>query len=309
MLPKIGIVGKQHIGNIDGAWNDYTVTSGKINYLVVNNGGVPISITPVTMPENLNKEDSHDEYELTPEEKEKIDIQIDGLDGIILQGGMQTCSYEEYIAKRAMEKGIPIMGICAGFNVIIRAAGGEVIHNESGSHDKNPNEFAHSITIDPTSNLYKLMDCDEEIEVNSVHWMIAKEEGVPQDVLKIVAHSPDGLVEAYEGVNGPIYGYKFHPEVMATEGAGCYNPKMNNIFKDFVEKCLEYKRNIDKQSEIEELRKEVELLKDKNNKLNSMLKKALDFAEEVSKSRFARIFFRKKLQGLPKLDDSEREIL
>lgn len=316
--PIIGIVGKPYIGNMDYDWNEYTVISGRINDLVSQNNCIPIGITNVTTGSNLNQDDCLDKYELSDNERKQIDLQIDGLDGIILQGGIQTCAYEEYIAKQAMEKRIPIMGICAGFNTIVRAAGGTIVKNDNNSHDQDPNEIAHAINIIPNSNLSKLMDGENEIRVNSVHWMIAKKDGIPQEKLNIVALSPDGLVEAIEGKAGnPIYGYKFHPEVMATKGSQCYNEKMVNIFTDFFEKCREYqhinegeKTEQQLKNEIQRLRDELQdkeeqinLLKESSKRLQAMLKRTLNFADAVRKSKFAKFFFRKKMDLLPDPDD------
>lgn len=312
-FPKIGVVGKpfNQQGYMDYSWNNYNVTSGVISDLVDQNGGVVISVTPITSRDNLSKEDSHDEYELTDEEKSKIDIQIQELDGVILQGGIQTLAFEEYIAKKAMEKGMPIMGICAGFNNIIRAAGGKTLKDEGCTHDQIPDEIAHTIKINPESNLYKLMDGEEEIGVNSIHTIIARQEDIP-DTMNVTATSPDGLVEAYEGKESPIFGYKFHPEVMATKGTKCYDPRMNNIFEDFNSRCLEYKKNREQsmQTELEKIKtelrnkdKENEVLKENNRRLQSMLGRTLDFATTVRNSKFAKIFFRKKLKTLPEPDE------
>ena len=315
--PRIGVVGKPFNtqGKMDYDWNNYYAVSGLITNLVNEKGGISASITPATAENSSRTEDGYSDYELTDEEKAKIDAQIDELDGIILQGGIQTLAHEQYIAKRAMEKKIPIMGICAGFNNIIRAAGGKTIKSETDEHDQIPDEIAHTIIIEKDSNLYKLMDGEEEIGVNSIHTIIARQEDMP-DILNVTAKSPDGLVEAYEGKNSPIFGYKFHPELMATKDAKCYNPKMENIFSDFNEKCLEYKREKEqaKIDEIEALKKaivnkdnEINTLAQNNKKLQYMLDRVLKFAEKVKNSRFAKFFFRKELKALSEPDKEEKD--
>ena len=313
--PKIGIVGKpfNQQGYMDYSWNNYNVISGVISDLVNENNGVVISVTPVISRDKLNDKDEHDRYELTDIEKTKIDLQIENLDGIILQGGIQTLAYEEYIAKIAMKKNIPIMGICAGFNNIIRAAGGTTLKDETGEHDQIPDEIAHTIRIAKGSNLYRLMEGEEEIGVNSIHTVVAREEDIPDEFI-ITAKSDDGLVEAIEGKNSPVYGYKFHPEVMATKGTKCYNPKMNNIFKDFNKRCLEYKKlkeqqaqsKIEEQSErIVKLENESRELKERLQALLSKFEKAVNFIESVKNSRVGKIFFRKKLKTLPEPEKDE----
>jgi len=52
---------------------------------------------------------------------------IDKCDGIVIQGGLSSDDYEIKAAKYAIDNDIPILGICAGFNNIIRAMGGKFL--------------------------------------------------------------------------------------------------------------------------------------------------------------------------------------
>lgn len=299
--PKVGIVSKPYLREMGGSWNEYTVISGRINDLVANNDGIPIGITNVTARENLNSDDCLDSYVLSDKEKEQIDSQLEGLDGVILQGGLETHAYEEYIAKKAMEQRLPLMGICAGFNNIIRASGGTTFKSEDGSHDQDPYKIAHKIEIVPGTNLAKLLGGEREVGVNSVHTILATPDGVPQDKLKVVALTSDGLVEAIEGQNGaPIYGYKFHPEMMATRGLDCYDPRMENLFTDFLDKCRDYQRSKAEEPSRQELEAEVERLKselkDGQNKLD-----VLEKENQGLKTRLVgvRDFMTKKCSRIP----------
>ncbi len=239
---KIGIVGKPFIGECSDEWNKNVIVNGNLNDIVYKAGYLPVGILPISPREKFNMTDSVDSYELLQFDKDRIRQQIRDLDGIILQGGMQTLAYEEFIARVAIHNRIPIMGICAGFNTIVRVSGGKVIEDISASHDKEPDELAHSIIIDPDSEFYRLMGKQTSVQVNSVHWMVAQLRGIPSS-LRIAAVSPDRLVEVVEGRDSPIYGYKFHPEVMAIEGNKTYNPIMKNIFNNFFAKCEEYQKS------------------------------------------------------------------
>jgi len=236
---KIGIVGKPFIGKSDDEWNKNIVINGNLNNIVYKSGNIPIGLTPISPEEHFNKVDDVDSYRLSDFDKQRVKRQIKNLDGVILQGGMQTLAYEEFLAKCAIANGVPIMGICAGFNTLVRVCGGWVMSDETCTHDKEPDKLAHSLMINPESNFYRLMGEKATIEVNSVHWMIAPIIGIPRS-LNIAALSPDKLVEVVEGVSKPIFGYKFHPEVMAQEQNKTYNPQMQNIFDDFFERCHEY---------------------------------------------------------------------
>ena len=61
------------------------------------------------------------------EEKNELYRQIDLCDGFILQGGLYSSNYEIEMAKRIIELDKPLIGICAGFNNILRALGTNVI--------------------------------------------------------------------------------------------------------------------------------------------------------------------------------------
>jgi len=249
VMLRIGIVGKPFIGESSDEWNKNIIVNGNLNNLIYKAGHVPVGITPISPEDKFNQIDEVDPYRLTNFDKRRIVRQINYLDGIILQGGMQTLAYEEFIAKIAIANTIPIMGICAGFNTLVRVCGGKIIQNPTDSHDREPDEISHSLIIEPESNFYRLMGRKVSVDVNSVHWMIAPMNGIPPS-LSIAAISPDKLVEVVEGKHKPIYGYKFHPEIMALEENKTYNPLMKNVFNDFFCKCAEFKRdreyNLDK---------------------------------------------------------------
>ncbi len=61
---------------------------------------------------------------LSAEERENLIAQIKLCDGIIMQGGIETDNYEIIIAKYCYDNNIPVLGICAGQNNIVRALGG-----------------------------------------------------------------------------------------------------------------------------------------------------------------------------------------
>lgn len=60
----------------------------------------------------------------------------------------------------------PLIGICAGFNNILRALG--TIHSK---------DYRHKISVNKETKLYNLINADE-YSVNSIHSMIAPKENV-----------------------------------------------------------------------------------------------------------------------------------
>lgn len=228
--PIIGIVGKTTDNkNQYDIWNRIDIID-EIRYLVVENGGIPICILPTDKTMDFNDNDICDPKELTEEEKNDLYEVISKCDGIILQGGMYSCKYEIEIAKKAIETDIPVFGICAGFNNILRALGTDVILDETKSHDKYDVNFRHKINIQKDTVLYNLVQ-EETIEVNSIHSMIATKE-IVEPFAKISSFSEDGLVESFE-VNDKrfVVGVKWHPELMLD------TKTTKEIFNRFIREC------------------------------------------------------------------------
>lgn len=222
--PLIGIVAKPKLET--DMWY-YTEIVDDIRYVVIKNGGSAIGILPTNQTLTFKLDDEKDETVLTQEEIEDLHNIIDKMDGIILTGGLVSNNYEEEVARYCIEKDIPLMGICAGFNNLIRALGGKTHLDNSGLHKQYGSRIAHNITIDNNSKLYEILKKDT-IMVNSIHTYISSEDEIKE--YKVVATCPiDNTVEAIELPNKKfIIGIKWHPELM---------PEMNEIFKSFIDNC------------------------------------------------------------------------
>lgn len=229
--PIIGIIGKPVGKNEYSLWHQITCYD-EARYLVVKNGGIAIELLPTEVELDLvDVEPNYKEItqELSKEVLEDLDRQIDLCDGFILQGGLMSCDFEIEIAKRVIEKDKPLIGICAGFNNILRALGGDVIKDETGKHDIYDINYRHSIELVEDSKLYELIG-QKELEVNSLHFMIAKKEMV-EPYAKISSYSYDGLVESFEVPDKKfIIGFKWHPELMIEE------EYVDRIFREFIDK-------------------------------------------------------------------------
>ena len=66
-------------------------------------------------------DDIKDDTILSEEELNELYRQIDLCDGFMLQGGLYSSNYEIEMAKKIIELDKPLIGICAGFNNILRA--------------------------------------------------------------------------------------------------------------------------------------------------------------------------------------------
>jgi len=210
--PIIGIIGKVQPQYGEDIWHRIDEVD-EIRYLITKNGGIAITLLPANASLKFNDNDIKDNTVLSEEEKEDLYRQIDLCDGFVLQGGLYSCNYEIEMAKRIIELDKPLIGICAGFNNILRAIGTDVIEDKTKSHDKYDVNYRHKVSIMKDTKLYDLIG-KEEYEVNSIHTMIAPKENV-EGYATISSLSEEGLVESIELDDKKfIVGLKWHPELM-----------------------------------------------------------------------------------------------
>lgn len=228
--PIIGIVSKNLTVKDFFGWQWQRICDS-IRCAINKNGGLVIGILPQKNNQTFNQEDEHENIELTQFEQERLLQTLKLCDGIILQGGLSSHNYEEFIAKYCYDNNIPCLGICAGFNNIVRALGGNTIKLINvDKHDRPDLQYAHSCNIiDKASLFYKIIKQDTFF-VNSVHTYIANK--IPAS-LSVVAMSDDEQVEVVEAKNKKFYiGIKYHPELLIDK-----DDFENNIFKTFIDKC------------------------------------------------------------------------
>ena len=229
--PIIGIIGKvqpQYGEDISHRIDEVD----EIRYLIVKNGGTAITLLPTEPTLKFNDNDIKDDTVLTEEEKIELYRQIDLCDGFVLQGGLYSSQYEIEMAKRIVELDKPLIGICAGFNNILRAIGTDVNLDEMKSHDFYDKNYRHKISVVKGTKMYDMIGKDEYY-VNSIHSMIAPKENV-EGFATISSTSEDGLVESFElKDNKFVIGVKWHPELMLEDGFA------DRLFTELVEKSGE----------------------------------------------------------------------
>jgi putative glutamine amidotransferase len=117
----------------------------------------------------------------------------------------------------AEKKDIPVLGICFGVQSINVHRGGSLVQDIPSVvssplvHDEDdPNPPArHPVRLTEDSLIARLAG-RSEIEVNSYHHQAVQRPGKD---LRVVAVSPDGVVEAVEDTTGRfIVGVQWHPE-------------------------------------------------------------------------------------------------
>ncbi len=122
--------------------------------------------------------------------------------------------------KLALESGKPILGICAGEQLLNIAIGGKLIQDIPGHRG-----VEHMIQIDKDSKLHEIFG--DSLIVNSTHHQCVDQKYLSNDLL-ITAWSPDSIIECieYQGDQW-ILGVQFHPERMAIE-------HRDKIFSHFI---------------------------------------------------------------------------
>jgi len=109
------------------------------------------------------------------------------------------------LIRRAVQAGVPVFGICRGFQEMNVAFGGTLhqkLHEVPGHLDHRDDESqplevqygpAHEVTLEPGGMLRQLAGADQ-IRVNSLHSQGIERLG-PE--LAVEARAPDGLIEAF----------------------------------------------------------------------------------------------------------------
>ncbi len=168
------------------------------------------------------------------------------LDGIVFSGGpdLDPAEYGEEIlnetvsvdavrdrsdllfARAALASGKPVLAICRGEQLMNVVLGGTLYQDIPAQVDTviKHSGFDHRIGVEKGSVLYELFGQDS-LTVNSSHHQAVKD---PAPGIRITAHAPDGIVEAYEYEN--VLAVQFHPERMVQTDASWLA-----LFKHFVE--------------------------------------------------------------------------
>ena len=174
---------------------------------------------------------------LAPVRTGAVDALLDRLDALCLSGGPdlhphhygaaehpvlgptepELDRFELALARRAMSRGVPILAICRGMQVMNVARGGTLnqhLPDLGGDVDHRQNlaqATTHDVELRPDSRLAKLLG-RVRLEVNSFHHQGLDELG---DGLQVVGHSPDGVAEAIESISSQFaFGVQWHAEAL-----------------------------------------------------------------------------------------------
>ncbi len=166
-----------------------------------------------------------------------LEAQLAGFDGILLPGGddfpppsghasAHACrpvperqrTADQALCNAAMAGSLPILGVCYGMQLMASVAGGTLVYDlpterpTASAHAQPGRAAVHPLMLADGSMLADLIPGDRTV-VNSRHHQAVDEPG--QD-FRVVARSPDGVVEAIEGTGDDFrLGVQWHPEDLA----------------------------------------------------------------------------------------------
>lgn len=202
-----------------GGWSRYPWYAVRENYCaaVVAAGGLPV---------------------LLPHEPDKAEAYLDRIDALLVTGGAfdldpsmfgaatrhetvrtkdRRTAFEAAVTRGALERDLPLLGICGGQQLLNVVLGGSLIQHipdevENALAHEQPNprhEAGHAVAI-TAGGLLKSICQTSEMPVNSAHHQAVKAVG-PGVTVNAVA--PDGVIE---GIEAPGYrfclGVQWHPE-------------------------------------------------------------------------------------------------
>jgi putative glutamine amidotransferase len=126
------------------------------------------------------------------------------------------------LIRKAVEVGVPVFGICRGFQEMNVAFGGTLhqrVHEVPGHLDHRDDESqplevqygpAHEVALEP-GGLLRRISGEERVHVNSLHSQGIERLG---SALSVEARAPDGLIEAFRVTRAPGFALavQWHPE-------------------------------------------------------------------------------------------------
>ena len=205
---------------------------------------------------------------MTPVLADDVDVDelLDQFDGIFLTGSYSDLEPHHYdgepsaegtlhdphrdavtlpLARRALEKGVPLLAVCRGcqeLNVVLGGTLHQKVHEVPGYHNHLENKDdpldvqygpSHAVNL-PENGLLRMLMGSDTAMVNSLH-----RQGIAKlaNGVSVEAIADDGLIEAFQvdDVPGFALAVQWHPEWKATE-----NEFSKVIFKAFGDACREH---------------------------------------------------------------------
>lgn len=193
-----------------------------------------------------------------------IDAYLDRVSGVVISGGAfdvppelygetaregmgptkpARTTFEMAVLKAALQRRIPVLGICGGMQLINVAYGGTLVQDlklelpTAASHQQNHDRSQplHPVEVREGSVLAECVG-KGQLMVNSTHHQAVKTVG---NGLQASAVAPDGVVEGIESKDGSfVVGVQWHPEAMVETV-----PPHLGVYKTLVNKARDRRQH------------------------------------------------------------------
>ncbi|WEK60804.1 MAG: gamma-glutamyl-gamma-aminobutyrate hydrolase family protein [Candidatus Microbacterium colombiense] len=215
--PLIGITGRRTRAGVIGAphgFADAPLEAYLSEYAtsIVRAGGLPVHLPMDAAPDDL----------------------VDRLDGVVIVGGddvdprrygqapgpftvlvdPQRDDFESAVIEAAIDRGVPVLGVCRGAQLINVVRGGTLRQHLALGEGESHGSYAypraqrvHEVRTTPGSVTHALYG--STTRVNSFHHQAVD---IPGRGIVVTGTAPDGVVEAIEILDLPVVGVQWHPE-------------------------------------------------------------------------------------------------
>jgi putative glutamine amidotransferase len=120
-------------------------------------------------------------------------------------------AFDLAVARVCLERGIPLLAICRGLQVVNAARGGKVVQDMDHAYGamRHHRHHRHRIAVDAGTLLGTVVG--GTVEASCYHHQCLAELG---EGMHVVARAEEGVIEAVEidGVSGWFLGVQWHPE-------------------------------------------------------------------------------------------------
>tara|TARA_R110000850_G_scaffold49428_6_gene121903 strand:- start:334 stop:1125 length:792 start_codon:yes stop_codon:yes gene_type:complete len=180
---------------------------------------------------------------------EKIEEYLTCLDGLLMPGGADIppseygeephptvvvldddrYQFEKALSRAWIERSDkPLLGICLGSQWINVTSGGSLVQDIPSELGSNHRNTTHAVSLEEDSRLRRIFE-ETTFEVNSTHHQAVGKLGRN---LRIVARSPDGVIEATETTDPDrfLIGVQWHPEKLMPD-----DRRQAKLLKAFIE--------------------------------------------------------------------------
>ncbi|HEY1977348.1 MAG TPA: aminodeoxychorismate/anthranilate synthase component II [Candidatus Baltobacteraceae bacterium] len=112
------------------------------------------------------------------------------------------------VLKAAIDRDMPVLGVCLGLQAIGEVMGGTVTHAPKQMHGKT------SVVVHDGSGIFAGLP--GRVQFTRYHSLCLAPDSLPE-TLHVTARSDDGVIQGIAHAEKPVHGVQFHPESVLSE--------------------------------------------------------------------------------------------